>query len=330
MAPRTHAPDVELAARAPALPSLALSQLLALALPCGGGRVAHAAAGAVEPTRRPPQRRSSSRRAPAGLAAGARHARAPRRRAARRPRHADRVRRRRRAPVARRASAASPSSCRRRARRSSRPRSTACMLPGFADRISIPFGLAARPLALVRRSTLRAGGRGSLAGIGVQLGVTVEHLRTSDDRGAPPPGCTRRSPLDVPLYGGARGRAAWRCACTARLMVTPARHARQPARSAEHVPPSGQLFAGLAYYPVSAAQPRRRAASWRSGTIAWRRWPRRWAWRWRARRSRRTSRSGATTRARSSTRAGGWWRRRRTSRCTSARRRCRCGGARAR
>ena len=45
-------------------------------------------------------------------------------------------------------------------------------------------------------------------------------------------------------------------------------------------------------------------ASSRSGTIAWRRSPRRWAWRWRARRSRPTSRSGATTRARCSTRDG--------------------------
>ncbi|MCU1279027.1 MAG: hypothetical protein JWM53_2573, partial [bacterium] len=54
------------------------------------------------------------------------------------------------------------------------------MQPGFADRISIPFGLAARPLApwMVDRPSWWA----RLAtGVGVQLGVTVEHVRTSDD-----------------------------------------------------------------------------------------------------------------------------------------------------
>ena len=85
------------------------------------------------------------------------------------------------------------------------------MQPGFADRVSIPFGLAARPLAwqLIGRQGWWAR---LLAGIGVQIGLTVEHLRTSDDN-ATTAGLHAAFGIDVPLYGGP-SRAASRCACT--------------------------------------------------------------------------------------------------------------------
>ncbi|HEX4458004.1 MAG TPA: hypothetical protein VIA18_08530, partial [Polyangia bacterium] len=50
----------------------------------------------------------------------------------------------------------------------------------FADRISVPFGLAARPLMLLGVDRDSWVGR-LMAGIDLQLGITIEHLRTSDD-----------------------------------------------------------------------------------------------------------------------------------------------------
>ena len=118
------------------------------------------------------------------------------------------------------------------------------MEPGFADRISVPFGLASRPLApwFINRSQWWAR---LLDGIGVQLGLTVEHLRTSDDA-TTTAGLHAALSVDVPLYGGPKqGGAAIRLA--GRLMVTPTifldnRAVAEPATN-------GQLFIGFAYYP---------------------------------------------------------------------------------
>ncbi len=118
------------------------------------------------------------------------------------------------------------------------------MQPGFADRISIPFGLSARPLAYW--TVDRPGFWSRLgAGVGVQLGVTVEHLRTSDDE-ATTAGLHSALGIDVPLYGGPKqGGVALRL--YGRLLFTPGvsldnHTVFEPASS-------GQLFAGLAYYP---------------------------------------------------------------------------------
>jgi hypothetical protein len=118
------------------------------------------------------------------------------------------------------------------------------MQPGFADRISIPFGLSARPLAtwFVDRSSWWSR---LCAGIGVQLGPTIEHLRTSDDS-ATTAGLHAALSIDVPLYGGPkRGGVALRLA--ARLMVTPTVNLDN--RTVFEPATTGQLFAGLAYYP---------------------------------------------------------------------------------
>jgi len=118
------------------------------------------------------------------------------------------------------------------------------MEPGFADRISIPFGLAARPLAtwFVNRPSWAAR---LLTGIGVQLGLAVEHLRTSDDS-TTTAGLHAALSVDVPLYGGPkRGGLALRL--YARLMITPS--VALDNRTVFEPSTNGQLFAGLAYYP---------------------------------------------------------------------------------
>src|SRR5262249_15037332 len=54
-------------------------------------------------------------------------------------------------------------------------------VPGIPDRISVPFGFALRPLAFaVDPKSNRWIGR-FLEGFGLQAGLTVEYLRTSDD-----------------------------------------------------------------------------------------------------------------------------------------------------
>jgi hypothetical protein len=118
------------------------------------------------------------------------------------------------------------------------------MQPGFADRISIPFGLAARPLArwFVDRKDWAAR---LAAGVGVQFGVTVEHLRTSDDT-VTTAGLHAAVAVDVPIYGSPkRGGIALRL--YGRLLITPSTNL--DANTVFEPAVSGQLFAGLAYYP---------------------------------------------------------------------------------
>jgi len=121
---------------------------------------------------------------------------------------------------------------------------------GFADRISIPFGLAARPLARWFADRHDWWAR-LVTGIGVQVGITVEHLRTSDESNTTA-GLHAALSLDVPIYGGPKqGGVTLRLA--GRLMVTPSTSLDfsdmihtftvfEPATA-------GQLFVGLAYYP---------------------------------------------------------------------------------
>src|SRR5581483_5848118 len=53
-------------------------------------------------------------------------------------------------------------------------------VPSLPDRISVPFGAAARPLMFLVENRDEYWAR-LLAGFGVQVGVAVENLRTSDD-----------------------------------------------------------------------------------------------------------------------------------------------------
>jgi hypothetical protein len=117
-------------------------------------------------------------------------------------------------------------------------------LPSLADRISVPFGLAARPLAPFSLH-LRPWWARLLSGVGVQLGLTVEHVRTNDDSQTTA-GLHLALGVDVPLYGGPKqGGVALRL--YGRLLFTPEIHLDN---SAVFEPvATGQLFAGLAYYP---------------------------------------------------------------------------------
>jgi hypothetical protein len=118
------------------------------------------------------------------------------------------------------------------------------MQPGFADRISIPFGLAARPLA--RWFVDRRDWVSRLAtGFGMQAGVAVEYLRTNDDDKTTA-GLHAAVSLDVPIYGGPK-QSGVALRLYARLVVTPTVHLDSDTVFEPNV--VGQLFAGLVYVP---------------------------------------------------------------------------------
>jgi hypothetical protein len=124
------------------------------------------------------------------------------------------------------------------------------MLQSFADRISVPFGFAIRPLATIGMRRHDYWGR-LLTGIGAQVGLTVEHLRTSDDSDTTA-GLHLGLGVDVPLWGGTReGGVALRV--YGRLMVTPSVTLDYDPPSGTFLvyepPVSGQFFAGVTYYP---------------------------------------------------------------------------------
>jgi hypothetical protein len=115
--------------------------------------------------------------------------------------------------------------------------------PFLGDRISVPFGLAARPFASFGRPGSFLGRL--LYGIDLQLGITVEYVRTSDDDAATA-GLHAAVALELPLYGGAvEGGLAVRLG--ARFMFTPEIHL--DSNSVLEPTATTQLFAGLTYYP---------------------------------------------------------------------------------
>jgi hypothetical protein len=120
----------------------------------------------------------------------------------------------------------------------------------FGDRISVPFGLAVRPLAWSFGDRADWPAR-LLTGIELQLGLTVEHVRTSDDSDTTA-GLHAALGLDIPIWGGPkRGGIAVRL--YARMMVTPSisldfDNTLQAFTVFEPVF-SGQLYAGLIYFP---------------------------------------------------------------------------------
>ncbi len=115
-------------------------------------------------------------------------------------------------------------------------------LPSLADRISVPFGFAVRPFSALIGSSTRWTDR-LVRGIGVQLGVTVEHYRTSSDDDTVVGGHLALG-VDVPIAPGFALRAY------ARLMVTPEITLQSQAEQKVHVGiANGQLFAGLVWYP---------------------------------------------------------------------------------
>lgn len=120
------------------------------------------------------------------------------------------------------------------------------VLNSLGDRISVPFGLAARPFEPLAESHEGWAFR-LLAGIGLQAGLTIENVRSSDDD-ATTAGLHLAASLDVPIFGGPiAGGLALRL--YGRMMVTPELTLDASAPQRIHEPIfSGQIYGGLAYY----------------------------------------------------------------------------------
>lgn len=121
--------------------------------------------------------------------------------------------------------------------------STGKALPGFGDRISVPFGFALRPFSF--SGAHESWAHRLLDGIDVQVGLTVEHMRTSDDS-VTTAGLHLGLAVDVPIYGGPHsGGVALRLA--GRFIAQP----QASLDSGQVFEPATtlQLFAGLAYIP---------------------------------------------------------------------------------
>jgi hypothetical protein len=120
-------------------------------------------------------------------------------------------------------------------------------LPSLGDRISVPFGVVYRPF-----TTLLPNGRRwvrqLLAGMGVQLGLTVEHVRTSDDS-ATVAGLDVGASAEVPIFGGPT-QSGLTFRVQGRMMVTQQiRIDTKITQSVFEDYVNGQLFAGICYYP---------------------------------------------------------------------------------
>jgi hypothetical protein len=120
-------------------------------------------------------------------------------------------------------------------------------LPSLADRISVPFGVVARPFStLLPRS--HAFVRRVLAGIGLQAGLTVEHVRTSDDSSTLV-GFHGAASVEVPIWGGPV-ESGVTVRVMGRLLATQSATLDSRLTQFAFEPTvSGQFYVGLAYYP---------------------------------------------------------------------------------
>jgi hypothetical protein len=119
--------------------------------------------------------------------------------------------------------------------------------PSLGDRVSVPFGLVWRPFTTLAPQS-HAYVRQLLAGMGLQVGLTVEHVRTSDDS-ATLVGFHAAASVEVPLFGGPT-ESGVTLRLQGRLLATaPASLDTKIAQSVYEGPVSGQFYAGLAYYP---------------------------------------------------------------------------------
>lgn len=119
-------------------------------------------------------------------------------------------------------------------------------LPALGDRLSVPFGVAFRPLVLfanrISERTLRY-----LAGFDIQAGVSVEQLRTSANSTVTA-GFHGALAWEVPLWGSPMdGGLALRVG--GRLIAAPEVRLEVSPREELFIPRvSGQLYAGAGYY----------------------------------------------------------------------------------
>jgi hypothetical protein len=122
----------------------------------------------------------------------------------------------------------------------------------LADRVSVPFGFAVRPVGRAAMKHTSYGWR-VLGGIGLQAGISIEHLRVSDNS-VTTAGLHLQASLDLPLYGGpTTGGVSLRAA--ARLIVTPEEtfdvvmSSNMLTQAVHERAASGQILVGIAYVP---------------------------------------------------------------------------------
>jgi hypothetical protein len=114
----------------------------------------------------------------------------------------------------------------------------------LADRVSVPFGFAIRPIGRAAMKHTNWGWR-LAGGLGLQAGIGIEHLRVSDSD-VTTAGLHLQASIDVPIYGGpTTGGVALRAA--ARLIVTPA--VSLDGGIIQEPIASGQILVGIAYVP---------------------------------------------------------------------------------
>ena len=120
------------------------------------------------------------------------------------------------------------------------------VLPAPGDRISIPFGLALRPLGhlgMRAGSGARGWAQRLLAGLGIEVGPTVEHIRTSGDSSTVV-GLHLAVTADVPLWGGpVEGGVALRL--MGRFIAAPS--VSLEANAVQMPSATGQFYGGLAW-----------------------------------------------------------------------------------
>ena len=113
---------------------------------------------------------------------------------------------------------------------------------GLGDRVSVPFGLAVRPFLAPQTTYLDR----LAAGLGLQVGATVEHLRTSlDDKTTA--GLHLGISVELPFYGCLDGQSGVALRLFGRMLFTPPVTLANQLVAEPAV--NGQFFLGLAFYP---------------------------------------------------------------------------------
>lgn len=125
--------------------------------------------------------------------------------------------------------------------------------PAIPDRVSVPFGLAARPFARAAEDLRGYGGR-VLAGIGLQAGLSVEHYRTSD-RSTTTAGLHLELGVELPILRGPLEGNALSLRAAGRMIVAApltyyvvADDSTSAVRHSESIL-NGQFLFAVCYYP---------------------------------------------------------------------------------
>jgi hypothetical protein len=119
--------------------------------------------------------------------------------------------------------------------------------PSLGDRISVPFGVAYHPFTTLAPHA-NPYIRQLLAGIGVQAGITVEHVRTSDDSQTVA-GFHGAVSVEVPIFGGPTAGGVTIKVYGRLLATQEIKLDTKITQQVDEGPVSGQFYGGLCYYP---------------------------------------------------------------------------------